>query len=81
MHFNVLEQDESFDNTLCTMEKQSREMLVKAQSIEDNLTLGLQWEKLFANVGVGCTVQRSKELKYLLRKGVPNTHRPVVWKW
>ena len=81
-HFHsFFEGEESFDHTLSTIDKQSQEMLVKAQSIEDNLSLSLQWEKLLSNVGVGCTVQRSKELKHLLRKGVPNNHRPLVWKW
>lgn len=72
---------DTFDDKIATIEKQSDEMYLKAKSIEEGLSTNLQWEKFMTNVGFGTPAQRSKELKYLIRAGIPQAHRSTVWKW
>ena len=70
---------QSFDETFDAIEKLSDEQYIKAKSIENNLTLSMDWERFLANVDV-TSVEKSAELKQLVRRGVPPAHRSKVWK-
>lgn len=61
------------------MEKHSDIQFVRAKSIEHNLSVSMDWEKFLANTDLS-TAEKSKELKELIRMGVPNAHRGKLWK-
>lgn len=73
--------DFSLDDKFQSVEKQSDALFHKAKSIEEGLKTNMSWERYMTNIGAGTNTQKSKELKLLIRAGVPNSYRASVWKW
>ncbi|XP_052274316.1 TBC1 domain family member 2B-like isoform X2 [Dreissena polymorpha] len=71
-------EEDSLGNKAAVLERQSEELSTQVKDADHNASLRVKWENYM--VGRGGKLQKSVELKNLIRQGVPHLYREEVWK-
>ncbi|XP_045159661.2 TBC1 domain family member 2B-like isoform X2 [Mercenaria mercenaria] len=73
-----VEEYDPLGSKAAVLEKQSEELNTKVKEADQAASLRVKWENYL--VGRGGKLQKSTELKMLIRQGVPHEFREEVWK-